>query len=253
MSFNLDQRDLSWLIKKPIAHRGLHNEKLGLVENSEGAFAAALKHGFSIEMDIQLTKDGEAVVFHDDEVDRILDAKGSVKEFTLHQLKRMKYRLGKDRIQTLAEVLEQVNGRETMVIEIKSLWDDDFTLTDRAVHILSNYKGPFSLMSFDPDMIARLAATAEQITRGITADRVEDPYYDPLPLAKRNSMREMAHVEQTRPHFVSFDFRQLPFPPITNLQRTGLPIISWTIRNSVESRNALSNSDQITFENFIPI
>jgi glycerophosphoryl diester phosphodiesterase len=252
MHFQKQTRDISWLIHKPIAHRGLHDEKIGLVENCEAAFAAALKHGFSIELDLQLTKDGEAVVFHDDEVDRVLDGKGKVKDFTLRQLKAMKYRLGNDRIQTLAELLEQVNGRETMVIELKTLWDDDFTLTNRAVHLLSNYKGPFALMSFDPDLIVHLAATAEHITRGITADRVDDPYYDPLPAVKRDAMREMAHLPFSRPNFISFDFSQLPFDQITKLKSVGMPIISWTIRNEAQAAIALSQSDQITFENFVP-
>jgi glycerophosphoryl diester phosphodiesterase len=252
MHFPSQTRELGWLVQKPIAHRGLHDEKHGQVENCESAFEAALKNGFSIELDLQLTKDGEAVVFHDDEVDRVLEGKGQVKDFTLRELKAMKYRHGKDKIQTLAELLEQVAGRQTMVIEIKTLWDDDFTLTDRAVKILSNYQGPFALMSFDPDLVARVAATAETITRGITADRVVDPYYDPLPLAKRNAMREFSHVSQTRPHFVSFNFHELPFQPVTKMQAAGYKIITWTIRNTAEAAEALRHSEQITFENFIP-
>ena len=105
----------------------MHDEKNGIVENCESAFKAAIKHGYSIECDIELTKDGEAVVFHDDDIDRVLDGQGMVKSFTTKELKAKKYRLGNDRIQTLAELLEQVGGRTTLVIEIKSLWDDDMT------------------------------------------------------------------------------------------------------------------------------
>ena len=252
MRFTPQLRDLSWLVHRPIAHRGLHNEKRGLVENCESSFAAALDHGFSIETDIQLTKDGEAVVFHDDQVSRVLHGQGKVKDLTLAELKAMTYKQGKDRIQTLNELLEQVDGQTTLVIEIKSLWDDDFSLTDRAVKVLSQYDGPFALMSFDPDLIARVAAIAFPMVRGITADRVIDPYYQPLPVAKRIAMREMWHVPQSRPHFVSFDFHQLPFAPITEIKAAGHPIITWTIENEADAEQARRYSDQITFENFIP-
>jgi glycerophosphoryl diester phosphodiesterase len=245
-------RALHWLVARPIAHRGLHNEAEGRVENCAASFAAALAHDYAIECDIQLTADGEAVVFHDDEVDRVLDGHGRVKDFTAHQLQKMPFRQGKDSVQKLSELLEQVNGRATLVIEIKSLWDGNLALTDRAVHLLAHYKGPFALMSFDPDFIARLADTAPHLVRGITADRVIDPYYDPLPLAKRIAMRDFAHLPQTRPHFVSFDFTQLPYAPVTAFQATGAPVITWTIRSRADAAQALRWCDQVTFENFEP-
>ena len=245
-------RALDWLVAKPIAHRGLHQEAKGIVENCESAFAAAIENNFSIECDIELTKDGEAVVFHDDVVERVLDAKGAVKSFTTAELKNMRYLQGRDKIQTLAELLEQVAGLTTIVIEIKSLWDDDFTLTDRAIKVLAQYNGPYVLMSFDPDLIARVAAVAPDTIRGITADRVIDPYYNALPIAKRLSMQNYWHLPFSRPHFVSFDFSQLPFQPITQFRAAGHPILTWTIRSDEQAALARQYCDQITFEYFIP-
>ena len=253
MRFTPQLRALDWLVAKPIAHRGLHNEPIGHVENCESSFEAAIAHGFSIECDIQLTADGQAVVFHDDEVDRVLAGTGKVKQFTVRELKAMVFKQGKDRVQTLAELLEQVAGRATLVIEIKSLWDVDFTLADRAVEVLSSYGGPYALMSFDPDLIARIAATAPNTVRGITADRVIDSYYNSLPAAKRIAMQTFSHLPKTRPHFVSFDFSQLPFQPITKFREAGHPIITWTIRSEEDATTARRWCDQITFENFVPI
>ena len=252
MRFTPQLRTLDWLVAKPIAHRGLHNEAIGLVENCQRSFEAAIAQGFSIECDIQLTADGQAVVFHDDEVDRVLGGTGKVKHFTVRELKATAFKQGKDKVQTLEELLEQVAGRTTLVIEIKSLWDDDFTLTDYAVNVLSFYNGPYALMSFDPDLIARVAATAPYTVRGITADRVIDPYYNPLPVAKRIAMQNFSHLPQTRPHFVSFDFSQLPFQPITEFREAGHPIITWTIRSTEQAAAARRWCDQITFENFVP-
>ena len=252
MRFTPQLRALDWLVAKPIAHRGLHNEALRRVENCQSSFEAAIAMGFSIECDIQLTADGQAVVFHDDNVDRVLDGKGKVKQFTLLELKAMVFKQGKDRVQSLAELIEQVAGRVTLVIEIKSLWDFDFTLADHAVDVLSTYGGPYALMSFDPDLIARVAATASSTVRGITADRVIDRYYNPLPVAKRIAMQTFSHLPQTQPHFVSFDFSQLPFQPITEFRFAGYPILTWTIRNPQQAAAARRWCDQITFENFIP-
>jgi len=252
MRFTPQLRALDWLVAKPIAHRGLHAEAEGVVENCESAFEAAIEHGFAIECDIQLTKDGEAMVFHDDAVDRLLDGAGAVKDFTADQLMRMKFKLGRDRVQTLGDLLDQVDGSSTLIIEIKSLWDNDFSLTDRALDLLSYYDGPFALMSFDPALIARVADKAPDVVRGITADRVVDPYYNPLPVSKRLAMRSFSHLPKTRPHFISFDFTELPFQPITEFRNAGHPIISWTIKNETQAAQARRYSDQITFEKFVP-
>jgi glycerophosphoryl diester phosphodiesterase len=252
MRFTPQLRALDWLVAKPIAHRGLHVEKNGIVENSESAFANAIAHGFSMECDLQLTADGHAVVFHDDEVDRVLDGKGKVKSFTVKQIQKMKFRGGKDRVQTLQELLEQVDGRQTIVIEIKSLWDDDMTLTRHALQVLAHYDGPFVIMSFDQNIVACAAELQPNIVRGITADRVTDPYYNMLPVSRRIAMQGLEHLPRSKPHFISYYFRDLPFPPVGEISRRGFPIITWTIRSDEDARLARRYSDQVTFENYIP-
>ena len=252
MRFTPQMRDLKWLVAKPIAHRGLHNETMGIVENCESAFAAAIRHSYAIECDIELTKDGEAVVFHDDEVDRLMDDKGMVKSFTTKDLKKKKYIQGKDQIQTLAELLEQVDGRTTLVIEIKSLWDEDMTLTHRALEVLAEYNGPYGLMSFDPHIIACVAERSPATVRGITADRVTDPYYNNLSLARRLEMQSFSHLQRSKPHFLSFDANGLPFAAVGEIRERGHPVLCWTIRSPEQASQALRYCDQITFENYQP-
>ena len=252
MRFTPQLRALEWLVAKPIAHRGLHDEKRGVVENSESAFAHAVKHGFSMECDLQLTADGKAVVFHDDDVDRVLDGKGKIKSFTAKEIQKLKFRQGKDRVQTLQDLLDQLDGRETLVIEIKSLWDNDMTLTRHVIDVLTHYDGPFAIMSFDENIIACAAALSPNMVRGITADRVTDPYYNILPVERRIAMQNMQHLPRSKPHFVSYYFRDLPYAPVGEIARNGFPIITWTIRNEEQARAALRYSDQITFENYSP-
>ncbi len=252
MRFSPQMRDLKWLVEKPIAHRGLHNEKKEIIENCESAFKAAIRNGYAIECDIQLTKDGEAVIFHDDEIERVLDGKGMVKTFTVKELKKKKYRRGKDQIQTLGELLEQVDGSSTLVIEIKSLWDDDMTLSQRALEVLADYNGPYALMSFDPHIVACVAERSPVTVRGITADRVTDPYYNNISLARRLEMQSFSHLSLTKPHFVSFDANGLPFAAVGEIRDRGHPVICWTIRSPEQAAKALRYADQITFEHYQP-
>lgn len=244
-------RAAGFITQRPIAHRGLHDFAKGVVENTASAFAAAIARGYAIECDLQLTKDGEAVVFHDDHVERLTEGHGMVKDITAAGMKALTIRNSTDRVQTLAEMLEQVKGRVPLIIELKSLWDGDERLAARALEILKNYSGEYAIMSFDPDMIDAVRRFSPQTIRGIVAERGFDSYYDILPFAKQMEIRTFSHVARTRPDFVSFYFEELPWAPIEACRRAGMPVITWTIRSAEQAWNARRNSDQITFEGFI--
>jgi glycerophosphoryl diester phosphodiesterase len=250
MRFTPQMRDLSWLVARPIAHRGLHDKTKGILENTEDAFGAAIARGYAIECDLQITRDGETVVFHDETLQRVMDAQGLVKDRTVKELKALNYRNSKNRIQTLGEMLDQVAGKVPLVIELKSHWDGDETLAKRALAVLEHYAGPYCLMSFDPDAVAAVATYSPHTVRGITADRTVDSYYNGLPLQRRLEMRTFSHLERTRPHFVSFYFRDLPFAPVQRIRAAGHPIITWTIRSAEQEKVARRYSDQITFEGY---
>ena len=146
--------ELSWITARPIAHRGLHDKSRGLIENTAGAFAAAIAGRYAIECDLQITRDGEAVVFHDDVLDRLTDATGKVCERTAEEMQQLTIRGSSDRVQALQELLQQVDGKVPLVIEIKSLWDRSDALARRTLDVISTYTGPYALMSFDPDVVA---------------------------------------------------------------------------------------------------
>jgi len=246
----LNKPAVNFLTARPIAHRGLHDFSKGVVENTASAFAAAIARNYAIECDLQLTKDGEAVVFHDEHLERLTEGHGMVKDLTTAEMKRLVIRNSTDKVQTLAELLSQVDGRVPLVIELKSHWDGDERLAERAVALLTSYAGPFCLMSFDPDAIAAVRRLAPEIIRGIVAERVDGSYYAFLPLAKQMELRTFSHVARTRPDFVSFYYGQLPWAPITALRASGMPVITWTIRSPEEAVMATRCSDQITFEGF---
>jgi glycerophosphoryl diester phosphodiesterase len=241
---------LDWLTARPIAHRGLHVRKRGIVENTEGAFAAAIAGKYAIECDLQITADGEAVVFHDETLERLTTSEGWVNQHTIKQLKAMTIKDSADRVQTLTELLEQVNGVVPLVIELKTHWDGDTRLAARVLKVLQGYKGQHAVMSFDPDLVAAVGELSQSTVRGITADRAIDSYYDILPATRRYSLQQFDHLHRTKPHFASFCFRDLPFDPVQRFRDQGHPIITWTIRSKEQEAQALQHSDQVTFEGY---
>ena len=242
---------LGWLVARPIAHRGLHDKAKGVIENTESAFAAAIRHAYAIECDLQMTGDGEAVVFHDETLDRVTTDSGPVRGRSAAELRRVAFKAGRDRIQTLAELLEQVDGRVPLVIELKSHWDGDVALAARALAVLAAYRGPYGLMSFDPDLVEALRRRSPATVRGIAADRAADPYYEFLPPDRLLELRGFAHLARTEPHFISFDYRELPFAPVTEFREAGNPVITWTIKSPEAAVQARRYCDQITFEGFL--
>ena len=240
----------AFITARPIAHRGLHDLSRGIVENTASAFAGAIAGGYAIECDLQLTRDGEAVVFHDDHLERLTEGRGMVKDLTVADMKGLAIRRSLDRVQTLGELLAQVQGQVPLVIEIKSHWDGDQRLAARTLEVLENYRGPHCLMSFDPDVVEALRRMSPGTIRGIVAERAFDSYYDALPFRTQMELRCFSHISRTQPDFVSFYFSDLPWAPVTALRAAGMPVISWTIRSAGEAWTALRHSDQVTFEGF---
>src|SRR3954452_20774269 len=110
---------LGWLTARPIAHRGLHDAGKGIIENTASAAAAAIEGQYGIECDLQISADGEAMVFHDDTLDRLTEQRGPLAALTAAELRQVRYRNSNDRIITLGELLDLVAERVTLVIELK--------------------------------------------------------------------------------------------------------------------------------------
>ena len=125
-----------WLTARPIAHRGLHDRSAGIVENSIAAAKAAVERGFAIECDVQDTADGEVVVFHDHTLDRLTGASGVVKATSLARMTALTLTDSRETVPTLQDFLAAIAGRTPLVLEIKSRFDGDPTLTRRTLAVL---------------------------------------------------------------------------------------------------------------------
>ncbi|BCP54061.1 glycerophosphoryl diester phosphodiesterase [Kaistia sp. 32K] len=243
----------AWLTARPIAHRAYHDPASGRVENTLSAVRAAIDHNFAIEVDLQLTADGEVVVFHDDTVDRLLQASGRVDRMTLTELKATPFKQGSDVVPTLSELLETVAGKVPLVIELKSNWNGNRRLEAAVAPILAAYAGPAAVMSFDPDSMAVMQWLLPEVPRGIVADRYTDlEEWGFLPPRARFALRNLSAVPQVGASFVSYDLNGLPSFAPSKVRAHGLALITWTVRTREQAAKAKLFTDQITFEGFDP-
>jgi len=241
--------DLDWLIARPVAHRGLHDQKT-VIENTPSAFAAAIVGHYGIECDLQISADGEAMVYHDDALDRLTEGHGRLDATTTAELKRVAFKATGDRMITLGELCDLVAGRATLVIELKSRFDGDRRLVSRAASVLSGYRGPAAVMSFDPAQIADLRATAPQLPRGMVA---ETHGWGEVAAAPKRAIMYFAQMVSARPQFIAYALRDLPaLWPAVARSVLRLPLLAWPVRSADDQRKAARYADQMIFEGFRP-
>jgi glycerophosphoryl diester phosphodiesterase len=155
---------------------------------------------------------------------------------------------------TLPDLCALVAGRATLVIELKSRFDGDRRLAERAATVLTTYPGPAALMSFDPTLIEALRKRAPDLPRGIVAERhYAQDEWGPLPRRDKRSMAHLLHIPYTRPHFIAYAISDLP-TVATTIARDILrmPLLTWTVRSENDRRQAQRYADQIIFEDWRP-
>ena len=243
------------MFPRPIAHRGLHDRSRGVIENSESAFAAAIAAGYAIECDVQLTRDGAAVVFHDDGMDRLLGDPRLVADVPADEITALPL-LGSaagDRPQRLDAFLRQIDGRALLQIELKHQRDAAGTRTlARAVAgALQDYAGPVTVESFDPNLLIAIREEGFGGARGIITYAWDDDFGG-YGEEQRYILRHLLHWHETRFDFISCDKDALELPAIKFWRALGKPVTAWTVQSSVDAEAALPHCDQIVFEGFNP-
>ncbi len=234
----------SCLFKKPIAYRGLHNAEYP--ENSTGAFENAIKHGFPIKLDVQCINDGPVVVFRDSKLRRMTGKDGYVSTLEKSQLKDT--RLGETEycIPTLEEVLELVNGKVPILVEIESE-DKIGRLEKRAEEILKAYGGDFAVQSFNPYSLGYFKQNAPHVMRGQLSTvftKKEVPSF-----FKRRALTRMSLNNISQPDFISYNAEFLPNKYVSKI---GLPTLAQPVRSQSQADKLSEYCDNIIFEKFIP-
>ena len=230
-----------WIISKPIAHRAYHHKNKSTPENSMGAFVAAVEAGFSIECDLQVSKTGEPVVFHDPVLGRMTGKQGNVHDFTPSELAKLQLLDSENYIQTLSEHLSYVAGRTPLVLELKGFFGFDSGYVEAVADALESYQGPVCVMSFNHRLCSQFKTLMPHIPRGLTAEGGDDSYQK-----HRDAMYDYDL------QFVSYKVADLPNRFVSEMQGEGLPIISWTVRDEKAREATIKHADQMTFEGFDP-
>jgi len=233
----------SWLIKVPIAHRGLHTCDNIIPENSLAAFENAISNNYAIELDIQLSKDNEIVVFHDFNLKRLCNIHKNVNELNLSELKKINLANSNEKIPTLAEVLNFVNDKVPLLIEIKNETLSNI-LESKLDILLRSYKGRFAIQSFNPKSLNWFYKNNKEITRG----QLSYSFYDEkLNFVKKFLLKNMFYNFLSHPHFIAYGIEDLPNARVKKLRKK-MPILSWTINSSSKLKKAKLFCDNIIFE-----
>lgn len=242
------------LRRRPIAHRALHDAAAGRPENSPAAIAAAIAAGYGIECDVQLSADGQAMVFHDETLDRLTAETGPVAARSAADLGRIVLRHGTDTIPTLPQVLAQVAGRVPLLVEIKdqtgSMGPDDGRLEAAVAAALADYRGEVAVMSFNPHAVAAMARLAPGLSLGLTTSAYDPADWAPLPRATCDRLRDIPDAEALPLAFISHEAADLARPRVADLKARGLAVLCWTVTSAAEEAVARRIADNITFEGF---
>jgi glycerophosphoryl diester phosphodiesterase len=246
----------AWLTERPIAHRGLHDKAKGVIENTLRAAEAAIAGGFSIECDIQISKDGEPFVFHDETLDRLTGASGRLNGRTAPEIAKLRIKGADEPPPALAAFLDLVAGRTPIVCELKSLFDRDFRLADRAAALAASYDGPLAFESFDHDVLAYMRLIRPRMRSGtpcplgiVAEASYDDASFAALTLEQKRDWTDFDVFDRNPPDFLSFNVDDLPHKiPFLVKQFHGAPVLAWTVRTAHQREAARKWTDQIVFE-----
>ncbi len=232
------------------AHRGLHDLQQGVPENSLPAFKRAVEAGFGIELDVQMTKDGQVVVFHDFDLKRAAGVDRQIDSYTYEELQSVPLFASREKVPLFSEVLSLVNGQVPLIVEIKYK-NITAGVCEAVQKLLKNYPGPYCIESFHPQALMWFRRYAPQVTRGQLAMRPRD-----MEKGRKPQYAVAEHLLlnwATKPDFIAYDIRGR-YSLSKNLCRKlyGCPSIAWTVQTKKELEEVRRYYDYFIFEGFYP-
>jgi glycerophosphoryl diester phosphodiesterase len=237
------------LFDPPIAHRGLWSPD-GAPENSLAAFQAACSHGYGIELDVQISADGEAMVFHDARLERLTGAEGRLCDHMAADLGRLKLSGSDEVIPTLADTLTMIGHRAMVLIELKTPAGEVGPLEKRVHEVLIDHNGPIALIGFNPYSHAWFAQHHPAILRGLDSYAYADDSAHTLAHEQRKAYAKLEHVSIAKPHFLALGMDILPSKRATELRERGMPVVAWTVRSPDQWAKVRDHCDNLIFEGF---
>jgi len=229
---------VAWLSERPFAHRGLHGS--GAVENSRSAFRAAIAAGHGIELDVRLSLDGVAIVFHDVELDRLTEAAGPVAGRTADELSRIALRGSSDHVEPLSRIVEICPPAVPLLIELKAPGKRVARLCLAVLRALEGRGARTAAMSFNPEVARWFSRHAPRLVRGLVVTEAGRRWGGPVE-------RRLA-LWRAKPDFLAYDIRDLPSRFAARQRARGLPVLTWTCRGEEDRARAGLHADQIIYE-----
>lgn len=239
----------AWLKQQPIAHRGLHTDDSDVPENSLKACRLAIEAGYGIEVDLQMTADGKAVVFHDHSLKRMTGVDKKINTLTWNEIKELKLMGSQEGIPLFTHLLDLVQGRVPLLIEIKNEGAPVGPLEAAVIEDLQGYQGEYAVQAFNPFVLKYFKDHAPLITRGQLASSFKG---ENLAFYKKFLLRYLLLNHLSAPHFVAYDADTLPGWFANSLRQKGLYLLAWTVKSEAAAMRAKELYDNIIFEGFTP-
>ncbi len=231
------------------AHRGLHNKSKTIPENSLAAFSAAVEAGYGIELDVNLSADGQVVVFHDGHLKRMCGIDKAVNDCTYEELRRLRLLDTNEGIPLLSEVLKLVKGETALIVELKSSRNNT-ALCEKTAALLDAYKGPYCIESFDPRIVRWFRKNRPDVVRGQLSAGLKN--YSDLPFYQGVMLSGLYSNIVTRPHFVAYRHEDTPRLSLGLFRLLGGKLAGWTVRDTDDAKRLREYFDAIIFEFFRP-
>lgn len=248
----VDENRTDWLESTLIAHRGLHDNEQGIIENSISAFANTMDKGYIIELDVSLTKDNQLVVFHDKKLKRLFGIDKYLKDTTYEELSKLKFNNSKETVPLFSEVLSFVNGKVPLLIEIKNVGKVG-EMESMIYSELENYEGQYAIQSFNPYTLKWFKTNAKDVLRGQLSGNFATSDYDVqndgakrMPWIERYVLSNLLLNFESRPNFINYEVENTDTDTLQNLKKLGVPILGWTIDDKAEYQEAKDY-----FDNFV--
>ena len=217
-------------LKRPIAHRGLHNNK-DVIENTIESFELAIKYNYSIEFDIVLSKDGEVMVFHDYDLNRLAGLNKLIKNCTSNELRNIKLLGTNSVISSIDEVLYKISGKVPILIEIKKSFHPD--IEERLFEIIRSYEGDIAIQSFN--------------TKSIRWFKKNAPFYK-LGLVSNNPKLTVEEIGELGVDFLALDINILDSSIVKNIKNQKFQILTWTVDTPEKYKKSQKLADNCIFE-----
>ena len=232
----------SWLVSMPIAHRGLHNNDT-IPENSLKAFQKCIDKNIPIELDVRVTKDQQIVVFHDDKLSRMTEIDGYVNNIDYADLLSARLLKTNEKIPLFSEVLELVNGKVPILIEVKNI--NGVNYEKELWEILKNYKGEYAIQSFSPFILEWFKLNAPQVKRGQLSSFFKKERS--ISWVARYLLKRLKFNKRSEPNFISYNLDDMPNKFVRKCK--DIPVLVWTVKNEEDRAKAIKVADNYIFQN----